>query len=729
MPRHLAALACLLFVPGIAVATDADTLSQRFEGRAGAVQALNLRLGPYPGPPEQAARAFLVEHELALGLSGVEFALHANLPAHDGRILRLQRLHEGVPVAGTFATVKLDHDGMVRMARVDTEVAPTVATRPTLSAEDAAILALDAAGSSAHALHAVPQPELTVLPRGDHELLVWRVPLSTPTPVRSVLVSVDAHSGSVLSVQDLRREASGWAWDQSPLDGDPIEVELEGLTGDQDVMTGGQVTVQSVAFDGGSQIETSLAVADDAGDFFYEPDEDAADDAFAEVHAYFHLETLRSFFVNSLGHEFDNTLQATVNYREDEGGTYDNAYFTQDMQGNDLLVFGQGTLGDFCYDTDIIAHEHGHAIITARTAFPSDFIVYDDYGWNNAIGGIHEGVADFWAGSYQGDSMVGEYIPVRDMDNDASCPEDLSGESHEDGEIVGGATWDMAQVVGMEAAELIVYEALGMLSDSPTYAELAETCIAVATELAEAGTLDSDQVDEVVSIMEERGMLRCGRALELSIDEPVAFQVNLVMGLTELPEPICSMAREGGFAFTMPFQLAFTTPPASEGPVEAVQLDFAMERVDGGAIDDATLEYGFYVRKDELVTFDMESVDTGMGFALDVPHAREYDLEVEDNPASVVLDPEQIELESDTTYYLAMRHVNCAAVDMTITTQLTLGEPAGDTGLDEDTGQGEPDPKDCGCSQGAGPASTATLLGLLGLCALQRRRLRKLSAR
>jgi MYXO-CTERM domain-containing protein len=726
MPLRHAALCALLIAPGIAsgevpaAGLDAQQLPEISVQRDGAqLMAHGFRAGPYAGAPEQVARSFLAEHGPAMGLVDDALQLERVLSAHGGRIVRLRRHIDGVPVLGATASVWVGDDGVVTMVRASRLEPARVDTQPGLDASVATALALEAAALEGP-LHGQPQPRLVILPRGGHSLLAWQVDLSTALPVRSVRVSVDAHSGAVLSVADRRRGALGSVWDQSPLDGDTIEVELLDLTGDQDAMTGSQVKVQSVAFEGGAQIETQLAVPDEAGDFLYEPDEDAADDPFAEVHTYFHLSTLRRFFADTQQHEFDGTLQAYVNYREDAGGTYDNAYFTQDMFGNDMLVFGQGSVGDFCYDTDIIAHEHGHAIIEARTAFPQDFIVYDDYGWNNAIGGIHEGVADFWAGSYQGDSMVGEYIPVRDMDNDTTCPADLTGESHDDGEIVGGAAWDMAQIVGMDAAEIIVYDALGMLSDSPTFAELAEMCIAVAWELADEGELEAGAVEAVEASMEERGMLRCGRALELAIDEPAVVQVNLIMGLTEIPDSFCELAREGGFAFTMPFQLAFTTPPASEGPVEQIVLGFSMDRLDHGEIDDDTLEYSFLVRKDQLVTFDMESVNTGMGFELDVPNPLDYDLAFEESPRSITLDSETIELASDTTYYLAMRHMNCAAVDMTISTQLTLGELPDDSGPD-DTGESEPE--GCGgCSTGSASGGHLALLGLLALVGVARRR-------
>jgi len=727
MSLRLATIAALLLGPGLAVAAPADVQSQRLEAsharplsleRGGhQVVAHGFRAGPYAGSPTQAALGFVGDHAALLGLEDIQLRPVADLPSHSGRLVRLQRVIDGVPVAGAYTTVKLDHQGVVSMVRSSVVGHPGLDTQPALSSDRAAAIALEASALSGE-LHGAPQPELVILPRGGHSLLAWRVPLSTVMPVRSVLVTVDAQSGAVLSVADRRRDASGTVWDQSPLDGDTIDVELVDLTGDMDTMTGQRVVVQSIAFEGGSQVETQLAVADGDGDFFYEPDEDADDEPFAEVHTYFHLSTLRNFFVDTLQHEFGTTLQAFVNYREDEGTTYDNAYFTQDMLGNDMLVFGQGTVGDFCYDTDIIAHEHGHAIIESRTAFPQDFIVYDDYGWNNAIGGMHEGVADFWAGSYQGDSMVGEYIPVRDMDNDNTCPEDLTGESHDDGEIVGGATWDMSQIVGMEAAEIIVYDALGMLSSSPTFAELAEMSIAVAWEMVDEGSLEAADVEAVEVVMEERGMLRCGRALDLAIDEPVIVQVNLIMGMTELPESICSGARDGGFAFTMPFQLAFTTPPASEGAVEELLLGFSMDRLDFGTIDDDTLDYSFLVRKDEMVTFEMESVNTGMGFALDVPHPLEYDLAFEGSPRSITLDTSSIELANDTTYYLAMRHMNCAAVDLTISTTMQLAEAPGDSGLDD---TGIDDDKDCGCSQGATPVGGAALLGLLALGVVRRR--------
>ena len=665
--------------------------------------ARDFRAGPYDGAPQGVARQLLADHGAALGVpAGMDMEVGDTERWRGRTVVRLQQHHRGVPVRGRGARIKIDGDGRVSWADVDVRDGLTVGVVPGVDAVTAAQVVLDHLGVIPVV---VPEPLLEVLPTGDGRL-VYTVLVSTAAPMRSWKVTLDAATAAVLDVTDLRREAQGNVYIYSPAHGDPAEVTLTDLTGDLDVMSGSYALVQSVVFDGDTASYDHLATADEQGDFLFEPELYSNADPFVEVHAYHHVTELSHFFEDVHGHAFGGAMQVLTNYRDEEGTGYDNAFFTQDMMGNDVIAFGDGTY-DFGYDAGVIAHEFGHAIVQARTDMLQDWMIHDEYGQNNAPNGIHEGMADYWAGSYQDQSLVSSYIPIgRDLDNDSVCPDDLTGESHDDGEIVGAAAWDVYQQVGKDATDAIVYGGLGLVSDAPTFAELAEAFIEAAGDLEADGDITADDLAAIEAAMEERGMLACGRSLPIDTDEPFHYDIGLMWGMTELDDEWCDRMRDAGMAFPPSFQFALTTPPAEEGVVEEVVLSVEMTPVTGAEFDEDDLIYTWFLRGGDLVRFDYELVETGGGHEIETPVGLEYDLELTDEPETITLslDDEAIELLPETTYYLALLHQNCRAASMTVTAEMTLADPAGDD--DDSATPADDDQEDdggCGCRQ-SGPA-------------------------
>ena len=85
---------------------------------------------------------------------------------------------------------------------------------------------------------------------------------------------------------------------------------------------------------------------------------------------------------------------------------------------------------------DVVYHEYGHGITDLQTR---------PYGPNGAM---HEGFSDYTACTITNQPLVGvgfyiqnPYTPLRTLDNDRRYPDDVSGEPHNDGLIIGGALW------------------------------------------------------------------------------------------------------------------------------------------------------------------------------------------------------------------------------------------------------------------------------------------------
>lgn len=158
----------------------------------------------------------------------------------------------------------------------------------------------------------------------------------------------------------------------------------------------------------------------------------------------------------------------------------DNAMFSQDnpMMGDllaqfgvkgDLLIFGQGTKGDFGYDGDVVYHEFGHA--TVYTAGIAGMEFTDKYGMSNEPGSVHEGIADTFAfimtdnsctGEYASQAIIdwaasqggivemdkeGEFYCMRTALNEYKVFEDFIAEVHWDGQPLLGANWEIYKLI------------------------------------------------------------------------------------------------------------------------------------------------------------------------------------------------------------------------------------------------------------------------------------------
>lgn len=129
-------------------------------------------------------------------------------------------------------------------------------------------------------------------------------------------------------------------------------------------------------------------------------------------------------------------------------------------------VFAVGSIycfnaGDGCVNTatmhDVLFHEYGHAI--------NDGIYMAEgapFGMLN--GALHEGMADVNAAFDEDDPVVGEgfFGPgtfLRDLDNTSRWPDDIIGEVHTDGTIIGGAFWSLREAIGHPAAARLALQA------------------------------------------------------------------------------------------------------------------------------------------------------------------------------------------------------------------------------------------------------------------------------
>ncbi len=692
-------------------------------GRPGALLLRGIADGPWPGGPQAAAVAFMAQRAPALGLPAVALLPERSSTWRDRTRVHLRQLHGDVPVLGGQVVVTLDGQQRVLMLSAALQPGLSVEPEPSISDRQAIATALTTVAAP---LVAEPQVRLWVRPTARGGRLVYRVQLWTAGPGEHWQVEVDAHSGALITVHDQRQRAMAEVYEHNAANSELVEVELLGLSEGDTTLSSEAVLVRSMVYEGEDDSLAQTATADEAGDFYYEPDDEELiyDDPFAEVNAFWHVSDIRQWFADDHGHSWVGPADVTVNYRDSASGRYDNAWFTKDWSGGYSIVLGQGTV-DLAYDADVMQHEFGHGIvddlcdINAELDYP---ISFDQYGLHSAVHAVNEGMADYWSSTFQGDPCSAEYFGsafgqacLRDLDNDHRTPDDLLGEAHEDGMIVGGTLWAVREAVGVPIADDIIYGALGSLGSAPTFLEYATAVDEYAAAAAEAGDLTQDDLDAIAVIFEERGWYKSDRAIPVpdgGMEQGIFLGADLLAGYAG--SSACTLARsfDGGLLFPLPFQFSFTVPTDVE--VEAVNIDFGLEKASiPNILDEDDLQYSFYLRQGELITFEEYNLYELIGFDFTIlTDVLDYDLTIDDQPESVRLavDDPDYPLVPGETYYFDLAGMNCPIMTFAVTVDFELAEPV------------EDEPGKCGCSSGRAAGSALGVLGLLGLLGVTVRR-------
>ncbi len=656
-------------------------------------------LGVFPGAPVPAAEAALAAVDVApLDPTAVR-------PWRGRERVRFRQTHGGVPVLGAGAVVQREADGRVSALSARTHAGLTVDPAPRVPAAAAEATARAAAPTTDRVL----RRDLWVVADGDGGRLVWQVHLRGPDPTDAWRVQVDAHSGRVRAIAPDGAHARGRVFGRRAVPEELIEVELADLLPEAAGLSGDTVTVTSQAFEGDAEVRTSWAAPDASGDFLYDPDHSLADDGFAEVHAYHHVQQTWRYFHDTFDHPVPDRVEVTVNYTGGPGAAYDNAYFTYGDGGIYTLTFGQGRDMDWSYDPGIVIHEFGHGVVDDVIGL-LDSISYpfnmDEHGLHPAPGGLTEGLPDYWSTTRNDRSTQAEFAdgsPIRDSDNDATCPGSILGEAHADGVIIGGTTWDIRQALGADVSDPVVYGAMGLLTPTASYADFAAALVAATEALVADGAAPDDAVETVQGIVDARGLSTCGRAVPVDADTPATMTW---LGADIIDPAACVIARNAGIQLTPPFQVTWTAPAAPAGQrLAGVALSVAL---DGPVTEADDLQYALVATTDPLVRFRVEELSLlGMTF----PLPREPDNAVwmdENNPTAARLSAADLGLDAlapGDTVTFALAGMNCVTTRATVTATPVF-EAAPPAGGEED-GKG-------GC--GGGGAAVALLpLALLGI--------------
>lgn len=457
--------------------------------------------------PEERALAFLTRHRGELAIApGATLRFDRTIVAHGLTNVRFVRTAHGGDVTGSSIVVRMRGDVVdyVSVSRAD---------------------ALPAIGARAIARDG----EAIAYPVGGALVPAWQIDTAGLHLHQRDRTIVDARDGRVLAHYSRMLDALGRVYSRDPISdaGVTTDVELRFLTS-RELLTGRYFRAANCnASDRGCQA-AQLAVADPTtGDFLYDPVEPSFSDAFAEVHAYHHASAIAEYFRTVHGFTWrcgdDPLMRLFVNYTELPNTPYDNAMYAPSASTEcGYMLFGQGETRDFAYDASVVYHENTHSIVDEVAGLEG--FLDSDTGVSFEPGGLNEGFADYFAASFSGDSVIGEYFMgiegaeaggLRDVANAYACPNDLTGEVHFDGRVWGGLGWDLRTALGAEKADALMFATLAALSAAPSLAEAGDTLIATADVLAAMGTLTSEDAARAAELVRARGLVGCERIVPL----------------------------------------------------------------------------------------------------------------------------------------------------------------------------------------------------------------------
>ncbi|MGE0867118.1 MAG: hypothetical protein AB7P03_01055 [Kofleriaceae bacterium] len=468
-----------------------------------------------PAIAEAAARAFLAKHIalLAPGAAISDFVVIANQLSGSGdvRSIGFAQHADGVPVLGGAVGFSFKADRLIMVSstalpNVAVPAAPYPVGQSTLSTSAIRWLAADghkvrlrSAGS-----HRVIVPVIRARgasgPDITYRIAEQLVVESINEPGRWD-VWVDARDGAPIARQSTISFASGTVLFNTPdrwpggtrtakpaakathmVNGSAVTADMLGNVswsgaGSATVAPGLTGPLVEVINDAGNAAVTSFMLSD-GGSIIWNAASIEFDDA--QLSAYVFASTAKEFTRQHLNPNLeylDEQLAVSVNENDscNAFSTGDDIHFFRKVTSPDMA-------GDNCENTarlaDVVYHEFGHSL-HRQSIIP---------GVGQFDGALSEGLGDTLASVITGDHGMarGFFLnsePLRDLDPEGlekRYPDDLTGEVHDDGEIIGETLWDLRKALiaglgepeGTAAHHKIFYGIMQRAADLPsTYLE------------------------------------------------------------------------------------------------------------------------------------------------------------------------------------------------------------------------------------------------------------------
>ncbi|WP_437593054.1 MYXO-CTERM sorting domain-containing protein [Sorangium sp. So ce1000] len=650
-----------------------------------------------------AAEAVLKHAASELRIDGVSLRYQSELVDGDHRSIRFTQVHDGLPVLGAAVAVDVTPENRAEVVVLDVARDLSVATTPTYG-EEAARRAVEA--TYGMTLAERPSAALAVFPEAETGgKLVWVLNVRSDRGGDRYLV--DAHTGKIVHRRTLAVDARGRVYPiSSAVTPELQDLELTSLdVTDPQTLSGWNGNLKVVNYvDGDLAARVPLTLEQSVGpnageDFLYDPPTNADDahDQFAQVGIYYHLTRMRDYFVST--HQIDMgapgwKLVAVANMLE-AGRPMDNAFFSPEGVGEpfrapNLIAIGQGSFFDFSDDSDVFLHEFTHYVSANAVGYNGGQFAVNEYGLSPWAGSIDEGIADYFACTVNGDSTLGEATLVpfgmaRDLaKNTKTCPGDLVGEVHEDGELIGSLAWSLREKFGAEVGDRLVWGAVTLLTPNASFGDFAKSLKRATDKLVSAGELTTADASAVEELIESRGLNDCEEVLDLTGGKS---RTTNMLGIDSLVSGSGASCAE--FRGQLSLQSLFHFKSKPDQAAKGVRFTVQIEPDRGGDV-----EWSIYVRAGRHVGFTTGEL---------LPEVTKYDYSVEgitDTSGELVIDEtSNPPFDPTQTYYLVIGHKNCPSSSVTV--------KSADLGVEPPVDPTEPvEPEPAGSTGGATPDPT-----------------------
>ena len=511
-----------------------------------------------PASPDHAKHArVLLERHIGLLAPGSRIDDFVQVSDHTSRgltTIAFAQHADGMPVHGGQLSFRYKNGRLFMIAsQAQAHVASKLAepAKGTISHEAAIASALSTLDGSTASDVVGP----LVLPLVGAQIrypVVYRVAIDKLKPRTGYWVYVDAHSGEAIARERTLLFASGtlemnvparWPGDSyqtypaSFLDvvaeGAPVTTDIAGLfswpgNASTSLDTAVVGTYAAISHDTGTDASDSFTAAPGATVVWDGVGDEILD---AQLAAFVHTNRVVEYMraVDPVNPYMDTQVPVNVNI-DDQC----NAFYSRQNETMNFFL-SSNNCGNTARISDVVYHEYGHAI-------HDHALVQGSGAFNRALS---EGWSDYLAATINDDSGMGRGFfktnaPLREIDPNGfeyKWPDDI-GEEHSYGQVIGGAMWDLRELLrakhgaaGVGISDILCYEGMRRSIDIPSmFFEI----LAVDDD---DGNLDNGtpNVCEIVEAFAAHGLQRLeGETNDPSVMMPSAdgFEIELrVLGL------------------------------------------------------------------------------------------------------------------------------------------------------------------------------------------------------
>ncbi|MDR9418491.1 T9SS type A sorting domain-containing protein [Gracilimonas sp.] len=168
----------------------------------------------------------------------------------------------------------------------------------------------------------------------------------------------------------------------------------------------------------------------------------------------YHVTLIHDYFKNSHNYNgMDYQMEAAINFGSGTNGSADGT----------KIMFGSQDGEKWAQASDVVYHEYTHNVIHH---------IYDGWTGGGVRTSIDEGIADYFASTLTNDPDHAESVGgTRTLDNNFSYDEFAFDPVHWNGQVIGGAAWDVREEVGSTIADKLVFKALQLTPQADTFDE------------------------------------------------------------------------------------------------------------------------------------------------------------------------------------------------------------------------------------------------------------------